>query len=112
MGTKNKESGLLRALGANKGDLRQMIFQEALVLVIMGNLLGYFFTYIWYHILLNYLFQQQIFPFVTPPLTFVTAAGGGIFVFYILIALTASWYPMYKSSKLELSAAMEKGDID
>lgn len=110
--TRNSEWGLFRALGAKKTDLRHMIWDEVLLIVVGGNLLGYLLTGICFQFIMGYLKRQQSFPFVLDGMQPVLCIGAAIFAGYLLIAFLMAWYPVYKSSRTDIMIVMAKGDID
>jgi ABC-type antimicrobial peptide transport system permease subunit len=97
VGQRRAECGIRLALGAQPTDLRRLVLQDGLRLLVVGLALGLGLA-----VLFGYLLSAQLFG-VTPfdPVTLVGSAA-------ILCAITllACWLPARRASKLDPAEAM------
>lgn len=106
------ELGLYRALGATKGDLRQLIAGEAMVLIAGGLLLGLALGGGLYALILNLLQRQNAFPFIPPQGLTVALGMGGLIFLFVVVGILAVGVPLRQVGKIDPSLAMQRGDID
>lgn len=110
--TRKSEWALLRAVGLNNRRLKGIIFGEAFVQILLGGIVGFCGSFVWFKYLLGVVGKNQVIPFVMPSMLVRCGIWAGIFMCYVLFAVIASSYPMWKSGKLDLAVTMMKGDID
>ena len=107
---KQKDIGVLHALGANQGFIQRIFLSEGLLLAIMGTGAGMLLAYIFVVLQIKYhliplqggSFLIDYFP-VKPRLTDFLLVSGTVFV----IAVLASWFPSRKAAAQRFSLRTE-----
>lgn len=100
---RRKEIGIMKAVGASRGDIKQLFFMEGSVIGAMGGLLGFLLGWSMARAInagLNIYIRQQggkpeiLFAF---PLWLIWAATG----FALLVSLAAALYPAARAARLD-----------
>ena len=98
-----REIGLLRVVGMTRRQVRKMVACEALLLGIVGVLMGILAgatTALIIHLCNEPLLDRPI-PFVFHIWLLAVSAGGGL-----LVAMLAAWPPGYRAARLDLLSAI------
>ncbi|MCE5284409.1 MAG: FtsX-like permease family protein [Pelosinus sp.] len=106
------EWGLYLAIGAAPKTVAVMIVTEAVLLCAVGSLVGLVFGYILYLWSVNFITAHQAFPFIYPSISIVLLIAFAIFLVWELISAIAAVIPAYRSSHIEPSLVMTRGEFD
>ena len=107
---RQRELGLLRAMGARKGHIFSLIITEAVVISIAGGIVG-----ITAGASLLYAFKDMIIhslklPYLMPPLPVLGELMAGAVFFALITGLLASLLPAVFASRMEPYDAIRKGE--
>jgi putative ABC transport system permease protein len=106
-----RETGVLRALGADKGTVFKLIFGEAIIISFIGGALGIIISW-----LLFILFQELIgslihIPLTIPHITDLISISLTALILTIVVGGIASLYPAYRSATIEPYTAIRSGEL-
>ncbi len=105
------ELSLFRALGATIGDVKSLIRSEALLLTLLGSVLGLALGGMLYIVFLPYLQAASAFPFSPLDLASTIGVCVAIIAVFIVVTLLSIVAPMRQASKLDPASAMSQVDI-
>ncbi|MEO2117853.1 MAG: FtsX-like permease family protein [Methanocaldococcus sp.] len=91
---RTKEIGVMRSIGASKKDIIILFLYEALILGVIGSLIGAFLSLFFGYLIVHYLLKTSLSYYAIIYMLI------GIF-FGILTSLISALYPAYKASKLD-----------
>jgi len=106
---RKREIGLLRAIGASKKQIRQLILIEAGIIGLLGSILGIILALVSTKILDYFILQKLAETTFAPESIFNTSSGLIIFtlVFGTLLSITAAYLPANQASKLDPIKALK-----
>jgi putative ABC transport system permease protein len=110
---RQRELGILRAIGADRNAVFRLIILEAVILTSIGGILGIAvgsitFTIFKSHILSS--FTMLKFPYIWPSSPEILAIGLGSFLASLAMGIIGALYPGFISTKLEPYFAIRKGE--
>jgi putative ABC transport system permease protein len=106
------EWGLYLAIGAAPKTVAAMIVAEAIMLCLLGALLGLLFGYALYLWSVGFIAAHQAFPFIYPGISSAFLIGFAILSAWVLISAMAALIPAYLSSHIEPNLVMTRGEFD
>jgi putative ABC transport system permease protein len=106
------EWGLYLALGSTPPNIVLLIVAEAVILCSIGTIIGMVFGYLLFLWSVGFITDHQIFPFIYPDFFLVFKTGLVIFFAWIAVGSVAAWIPAYRSSRIEPSLIMTRGEFD
>ncbi|MFC1936315.1 ABC transporter permease [Chloroflexota bacterium] len=107
---RQRELGLLRAMGAKQGLVFRLVISEAAVLTGLGGIAGLLFSGV-ILIAFSKLIQVRLgIPYLTPSILEIIGIEAGMILLSLLIGLLASLQPAYSSSRMEPYAAIRQGE--
>jgi putative ABC transport system permease protein len=98
---RTREIGLMRAIGANRGQLRRMIYLESLMIAILGAVLGLLVGLGWGIVGQRLLAEQGLRVLTIPWSTIVTVVIGAA-----VVGLLAAVFPAARASKMNVLRAI------
>ena len=107
---RQRELGLLRAMGAKKGFILRLVMSEASLLTGISGLVGVSFALI---LLLSFsrLIQLRLhIPYLLPPIIQVAEIALGLIILALIFGGLASLLPAIASSKMEVYEAIRRGE--
>jgi putative ABC transport system permease protein len=107
---RQRELGLLRAMGANKGHVFGLIISEAVIISFVGGIVG---IAIGSSLLLgfkNVILDSLKLPYLLPSASALAELVSGAVLFAMATGLMASILPAASASKLEPYEAIRKGE--
>ncbi|KJR42033.1 ABC transporter substrate-binding protein [Candidatus Magnetoovum chiemensis] len=107
---RQREIGLLRAMGAKKTDIFKLIMNEASMLSIIGGILGIIFGGAFLYFFSNFIKNSLNVPYLWPEIfDFILLICLCLFLSFLTGAI-AALYPAVKSMNMEPYAAIRKGE--
>ncbi|MBP2625491.1 MAG: MacB-like periplasmic core domain containing protein [Firmicutes bacterium] len=106
------EWGLYLALGASSQEITSIIVGEAIVIALAGSLAGLLLGGGLYMASLVLLKSHQSFPFVQPTWYFFATLSLTLTVIFSGLGALAAWLPAYRSSRVDPSTVMTRGEFD
>jgi ABC-type antimicrobial peptide transport system permease subunit len=97
---RTQEVGIRRALGAQPGNILELVLGHALKLALAGVLIGIGGALALTRIIKNLLFHVS----ATDPATFVSIA-----LVFVIVALVASYIPARRAMRIDMMAALRIG---
>jgi putative ABC transport system permease protein len=107
---RRREFGLLRAMGATRRFIFELVIREAGTLTTLGGVVGILVTGVILIAFTNLIQQRLSIPYLTPSLLEIGLIQAGLLALALLTGVLASLYPAYTSSRLEPYAAIRKGE--
>ncbi len=107
---RQRELGLLRAMGAKKKDLFGLIIAEAVILSTAGGVIGLFLGSILLFTFKNLILHSLKLPYLLPSPVVLGELITGAVVFSVLTGLLSSLLPAVSASKMEPYEAIRKGE--
>ncbi len=109
---RKNEFGLYRALGAEKGTLRGLIFGEMAILVVAGSVVGALVGVGLCHLVVLLVEEQSSFPFAMPGIPMMVGTAACILAAMLVIGLLACAAPVAQISRVSPTLAMQRVNID
>jgi len=107
---RQREIGLLRAMGARKGFMFRLIMTEAAMLTTIGGLIGVALGGVGVVSFKNLITAKLNIPYLWPPTSFIAILLGGCIVIALVTGILAALYPAFLSSRMEPYNAIRKGE--
>ncbi|HYQ48006.1 MAG TPA: FtsX-like permease family protein [Thermodesulfovibrionales bacterium] len=107
---RQRELGLLRAMGATKGQVFRLIITEAVILSIAGGLTGIAAGGGILFALKGVIVQSLRLPYLLPSVPVLAELIAGALIFSVITGLLASMLPAYLASGMEPYDAIRKGE--
>lgn len=107
---RQRELGLLRAMGATKGQVFRLIVTEAVILSVAGGLTGIATGGAVLFVLKGIIVQSLRLPYLLPSVPVLAELITGALVFSVITGLLASVLPAYFASGMEPYDAIRKGE--
>jgi putative ABC transport system permease protein len=107
---RQRELGLLRAMGATKGQVFRLIVTEAVILSVAGGLTGIATGGAVLFVLKGIIVQSLRLPYLLPSVPILAELITGALVFSVITGLLASVLPAYFASGMEPYDAIRKGE--
>jgi putative ABC transport system permease protein len=107
---RQREIGLLRAMGARKGHIFSLIMAEAVVISIAGGLIGITAGASLLYVLKDMIIRSLKLPYLLPPPTVLGELIAGAVLFALITGLLASLLPAVFASRMEPYDAIRKGE--
>lgn len=107
---RQREIGLIRAMGGSKNFVFRLMLTEALMLTALGGVAGIFVGGAALFIFKAIITSSLGIPYLWPPLWYFAAMVGGTLVLAIITGAIASLYPAVSSSRLEPYFAIRQGE--
>jgi len=107
---RQREIGLLRAMGSSRRFVFQLMLTEAVFLTAAGGLAGIFVGGAGLFIFKAIITETLGIPYLWPPLWYFALLMGGTLLLSIISGAVASLYPALSSSRLEPYAAIRQGE--
>lgn len=108
---RKSEFALYRALGATQGRLRLLVGVEALILTVIGVVVGSAIGWALYGALLRQLGTSGAFPYITPDAATIALVCLGLLLLFTLMATAAVVVPLRRIGRIDPSIAMQQMDI-
>lgn len=107
---RQREIGLIRAMGGSRNFVFRLMLAEALMLTAIGGMAGIFVGGAGLFIFKAIITSSLGIPYLWPPLWYFGIMMGGTLVLAIVTGALASLYPALSSSRLEPYAAIRMGE--
>lgn len=107
---RQREIGLLRAMGGNRGYIFRLMMLEAVILTAIGGLSGVVIGGAALFIFKAVITSSLGIPYLWPPLWYFAILVVGTMLLSISTGVIASVYPAFSSSRLEPYAAIRQGE--
>jgi len=107
---RQREIGLIRAMGGSKNFVFRLMLTEALMLTALGGIAGIFVGGAALFIFKAIITSSLGIPYLWPPLWYFGIMMGGTLVLAIITGAIASLYPAISSSRLEPYFAIRQGE--
>jgi len=107
---RQRELGLLRAMGARKGQIFSLIIAEALVISIAGGIFGITAGASFLYVFKDVIIRNLKLPYLIPPLPVLGELISGAVFFALITGLLASLLPAISASRMEPYDAIRKGE--
>lgn len=107
---RRKEVGLLRAMGGSKMFIFKLIFIEAIILAVIGGLVGILISLVGLFSFQNLIVANLQIPFLLPTLSDALMAASLAIALAVTIGSCASLFPAIKSCNLEPYEAIRSGE--
>ena len=107
---RQRELGLLRAMGARKGQIFSLIIAEALVISIAGGIVGITAGASFLYAFKDIIIHNLKLPYLIPPLPVLGELISGAVFFALITGLLASLLPAISASRREPYDAIRKGE--
>lgn len=107
---RQRELGLLRAMGATFGDIVRLILTEAVMLTTTGGVAGVILGGLAFFLVRSYLAQALRVPSVVPPALESAVVAVGALIVAALAGLAAAAYPALQAALMEPYAAIRRGE--
>jgi putative ABC transport system permease protein len=107
---RQRELGLLRAMGSTKGQVFRLIVTEAVILSVAGGLTGIAAGGAILFALKGIIVQSLRLPYLLPSVPVLAELIAGALVFSVVTGLLASVLPAYFASSMEPYDAIRKGE--
>jgi len=107
---RQRELGLLRAMGAKKRHIFSLIVTEAVIISIAGGVIGMAIAFSLLLAFKSLIIHSLRLPYLLPPLTVLTELISGAAIFSMITGLLSSLLPAASASKMEPYEAIRKGE--
>ncbi|MHB1390429.1 MAG: ABC transporter permease [Thermoleophilia bacterium] len=107
---RQREIGLIRAMGGSRAFIFRLMLAEALMLTAIGGVVGIFVGGAALFIFKAIITSSLGVPYLWPPLWYFGMIMGGTLVLAVATGALASLYPAYSSSRLEPYYAIRQGE--
>lgn len=107
---RQRELGLLRSMGAMKGQVFKLIMLEALIISLAGGISGLVAGSALLYIFKNLIMHSLKLPYLLPPAGTLTGLVLGALAFSLITGLLASFLPAFMASRMEPYEAIRKGE--
>jgi putative ABC transport system permease protein len=107
---RQREIGLLRAMGATKGFVFKQIVLEATLLTMVGGILGVICGGVIILAFKNLIVASLKIPYLWPAPSYIGYVAVFCFILAVLMGIVAALYPATISSKMEPYSAIRKGE--
>ena len=107
---RQRELGLLRSMGARKSHVFKLIVTEALIISLMGGLVGLISGSALLVTFKSLILHSLKLPYLLPPLSTLIELVLGAVIFSMLTGLLASLLPAVSASRMEPYEAIRKGE--
>jgi putative ABC transport system permease protein len=107
---RQREIGLLRAMGATKGFVFKQIVLEATLLTTAGGILGVICGGVIILAFKNLIVASLKIPYLWPAASYISYVAVFCFTLAVLMGIVAALYPATISSKMEPYSAIRKGE--
>lgn len=107
---RQRELGLLRAMGARKGHIFRLIVTEAVMISLTGGIIGIAAGSSLLLAFKNLIVHSLKLPYLLPALPVLMELMGGAIIFSILTGLLSSLMPAVSASRMEPYEAIRKGE--
>lgn len=107
---RQREIGLLRAMGGNRGYIFRLMMVEAVILTAIGGLSGVVIGGAALFIFKAVITSSLGIPYLWPPLWYFAILVIGTMLLSVATGVVASVYPAFSSSRLEPYAAIRQGE--
>ena len=107
---RQRELGLLRAMGAKTGHIFRLIITEAVIISVSGGLLGMFVSAALLYTFKDLIIRSLKLPYLLPPTIVLLELVAGAVIFSIITGLLSSLLPAASASRMEPYEAIRKGE--
>jgi putative ABC transport system permease protein len=107
---RQREIGLLRAMGAKKGFMFRLIMVEAGMLTTLGGVIGVTLGGVGVMSFKNLITTKLNIPYLWPPTEFIALLLFGCIAISLVTGILAALYPAFLSSRMEPYNAIRKGE--
>jgi len=107
---RQREIGLLRAMGAKKGFMFRLVMTEAAMLTTLGGLIGVTLGGVGVLSFKNLITAKLNIPYLWPPTGFIVTLLVGCLIISLVTGILAALYPAFLSSRMEPYNAIRKGE--
>jgi len=107
---RQRELGLLRAMGATKTQVFRLIITEAIILSLSGGIAGIIAGSVLLSVSRGVIIQSLKLPYLLPSLPVLAELVAGALVFAVITGLLASLLPAVFASRMEPYDAIRKGE--
>lgn len=107
---RQREIGLLRAMGAKRGHIFKLIIAEALGISLIGGIIGLASGSLLLFTFKNLIVHSLKLPYLLPSMKILIELISGAIIFSILTGLLASLLPAISASRMEPYEAIRKGE--
>ena len=107
---RQRELGLLRAMGARKGQIFRLVLAEAFLISISGGVAGIAAGGALLFVFNNIIMHSLKLPYLMPPLPVLAGLITAAVFFALITGLLASLLPAVSASRMEPYAAIRKGE--
>ncbi len=107
---RQRELGLLRAMGAKKGHIFSLIITEAVMISFIGGVIGLISGYMLLLTFKSLILHSLKLPYLLPPVMVLIELLSGAIIFSMLTGLLSSLLPAVSASKMEPYEAIRKGE--
>lgn len=110
---RKKELGLLRALGARRFSIFNLVLSESAMLTTLGGFIGLGLGVILLRVFsrsIGFHLESLNIPFLWPPLSHIVLIGGAAVIFALLLGTLGALYPAVAGSRIEPYDAIRAGE--
>lgn len=107
---RQREIGLLRAMGATKGYMFRLLITEACILTTAGGVAGVTLGAVIVYSFKNLIVKELNVPYLWPSASFTVALMAGCVVVSLITGVLAALYPASLSARMEPYSAIRKGE--
>lgn len=107
---RQRELGLLRAMGAQKGHIFSLIVTEAVIVSIAGGVIGIATGSLLLYVFKNLIVHSLKLPYLLPSLTVLAELISGAVIFSVITGLLSALLPAVFASRMEPYEAIRKGE--
>jgi putative ABC transport system permease protein len=107
---RQREIGLLRAMGATKGYMFRLLVTEACILTTAGGVAGVTLGAVIVYSFKNLIVKELNVPYLWPSASFTAALMAGCVVVSLITGVLAALYPASLSARMEPYSAIRKGE--
>jgi len=107
---RQREIGLLRAMGGKKQHIFKLIISEALVISLIGGLIGLVIGAALLFSFKNFILSSLRLPYLLPSVKVLIELVSGAIIFSAVTGLLASLMPAISASRMEPYEAIRKGE--
>lgn len=107
---RQREIGLLRAMGAKKTHIFSLIITEAVIVTFAGSIIGLLLGSIFLGLFKNFIIHSMKLPYLLPSTTVLVVIMAGVVIFSLITGLLSSLLPALSAIRMEPYQIVRKGE--